>query len=144
MNKQYIKDFNQFVNESVSPPDGIYRAYWLFDEMKKGNKDVMFLVTKHPGVICDEDIDILQQAKKLGYGVVKVNKVDGNACIIHVDTARGKKNAERLAQIANSHGGYLADMSAGEAREIGELLDYDTNDIDNFVKSHYPNGNTSF
>lgn len=123
--------------ETVSPPDGIYREEWLFDQMQKGNKDIQFLAIKHPGIDTSEEQGILNKARRLGYGELKVNKKDGEAVVIHKNSPMAKKKAMRLVQIANSHGGYLADKTAEEAREIGELLDYAKADIDRYVKRNY-------
>ena len=125
------------IAESVSPPDGIYREEWLFDQMQKGKKDIQFLVLKHPGIDTSEEQGILKKARELGYGEIKVDKGDGEAVVIHRNSPRAKKKAKRLVQIANGHGGYLADRTAEEAREIGELLDYAKEDIDRYVKRNY-------
>jgi hypothetical protein len=125
------------IAESVSPPGGIYREEWLFDQMQKGKKDIQFLVLKHPGIDTSEEQGILKKARELGYGELKVNKGDGEAVVIHRNSPSAKKKAKRLVQIANGHGGYLADRTAEEAREIGELLDYAKADIDRYVKRNY-------
>jgi hypothetical protein len=125
------------IAESVSPPDGIYREEWLFDQMQKGKKDIQFLVLKHPGIDTSEEQGILKKARELGYGEIKVDKGDGEAVVIHRNSPGAKKKAKRLVQIANGHGGYLADRTAEEAREIGELLDYAKEDIDRYVKRNY-------
>jgi len=125
------------IAESVSPPDGIYREEWLFDQMQKGKKDIQFLVLKHSGIDTSEEQGILKKARELGYGELKVNKGDGEAVMIHRNSPSAKKKAKRLVQIANGHGGYLADRTAEEAREIGELLDYAKADIDRYVKRNY-------
>jgi len=52
----------------------------------------------------------------------------------------GKKEAMRLYQIAMSHGGYLNDQSPEEAREIGELLGYSEESIDEYVERIYQGG----
>lgn len=125
------------IAESVSPPDGVYREEWLFDQMQKGKKDIQFLVLKHPGIDTSEEQGILKKARELGYGELNVDKGDGEAVVIHRNSSRAKKKAKRLVQIANGHGGYLADRTAEEAREIGELLDYAKADIDRYVKRNY-------
>ena len=83
--------------------------------MQKGNKDIQFLAIKHPGIDTSEEQGILNKARRLGYGELKVNKKDGEAVVIHKNSPMAKKKAMRLVQIANSHGGYLADKTAEEA-----------------------------
>jgi len=135
---KHIKVFNDFINEKITlPKSGGYSAFWIFKQIMDGKKDVQFLVTKHPGVNNEDDIELLQKYRDMDWGVLTVDKEDGDAYIVYRPNATGKKKAKRLKEIADSHGGYLADKTAEEAREIGELLDYSNADIKRFVKRIY-------
>ena len=127
-------------NEIISPPDGVYRDPWLFSQMQKGNKDVQFLVTSHPGIDATEGQEILKKAKEIGYGALKVDHEkapEGEAHIIYVNTPEAKIKAQKLLKIANSHGGYLNDQTPEEAKEIGRLLDYDPEDTERYIARRY-------
>jgi len=135
---KHIKVFNDFINEKITlPTSGGYTEDWLFKQVMDGKKDIHFLVTKHPMVNSEDDIRILQTYRDMGWGVLTVDKEDGDAYIAYRPNSTGKKKAKRLKEIADSHGGYLADKTAEEAREIGELLDYSNADIKRFVKRIY-------
>ena len=123
--------------EVVSPPDGVYQESWLFAQMQKGNKDIMFLVTKHPGIDTSEEIEIFEKAKQLGYRFLKVNHSRGEAYIIYVNTPQAETKAKELLKIANKHGGYLDDKTPDEAREIGRLLDYLDTDTEDYIARRY-------
>jgi hypothetical protein len=135
---KHIKVFNNFINERLTlPTSGGYSGAMFFKHAMAGRKDIHFLVTKHPRVNSDDDIRILQKYRDIGWGVLTVDKEDGDAYIAYRPNATSKKKAKRLKAIADSHGGYLADKTPEEAREIGELLDYSTADINRYVKRVY-------
>ena len=52
---------------------------------------------------------------------------------------RDKSKALRLLEIAKSHNGFLTDKTAAEAREIGELLGYTKESINEYVWEKYIN-----
>jgi len=49
-----------------------------------------------------------------------------------------EKQANRLYEIMMSHGGYVADKTPEEAREIGKLLGYTDESIEKYVRRIYP------
>jgi len=129
--------------EVVSPPDGVYRESWLFSQMQQGNKDILYLVTKHPGINTSEELEIFEKAKELGYGFLKVNHSRGEPYIVYVNTPQAKTKAKELLKIANKHGGYLNDQTPEEAREIGRLLDYLDTDTEDYIARRYKHTNKS-
>lgn len=143
---EYIKPFVDFINEyvpqtvDVSNSNGITDEY-LYDLMKQGKKEVMFLNTL-PGNFYrahNKSQQMYQDmAKKDGFKEITFpNDNGGTVIIIHADNGRAKKKAQKLAQIAKSRGGFLADKTPEEAREIGRLLDYRESDIERYINRHY-------
>ena len=49
-----------------------------------------------------------------------------------------EKQARRLYDIMMSHGGYVADKTPEEAREIGKIFDYTEDSIEDYVRRKYP------
>ena len=57
--------------------------------------------------------------------------------IVYRDNPNGLKRAKRLLEIMNSHGGYVKDETPEEAREIGELFNYDEESINDYINRNY-------
>lgn len=138
-----FKLFEEFINEfkaqtiDVSMP---YNNKTMYDFMKKGRKDVMFLNTI-PGPIYryhnEDEIMYRNMAIQDGFKEITFkNMYGGDTMIIHADNPRALKKAKRLAQIAKSHGGFLQDQTPEEAAEIGRLLDYREIDIQQYIDKY--------
>jgi tRNA nucleotidyltransferase/poly(A) polymerase len=80
---------------------------------------------------------IAQKLEKLKIGVIPVRMTSQNTmtAIIY----RDKIKAYLLYEITKRHGGYLDDKTPEEAREIGQLLEYKEEDIENFIRKNYGN-----
>jgi tRNA nucleotidyltransferase/poly(A) polymerase len=78
---------------------------------------------------------IAQKLEKLKIGVIPVRMTSQNTmtAIIY----RDKVKAYLLYEIAKKHGGYLNDRTPEEAREIGRLLEYKEEDINEFIHKNY-------
>lgn len=70
---------------------------------------------------------------------VKQDRSNVDMNIVYRKTPRGEANAKRLYQIMMSHGGYAADQTPEEAREIGMLLDYTNDSINQYIQDRYKN-----
>lgn len=132
----YVKTYQE-LNEVVNLPKNGYSDAWLFNEVMMGKKDIHFLVTAHPGINTSSEKEILKTYKKIGFGILKVNKENGEAFIAYRKKPGVEKRAKRLKEIADSHGGYLQDKSPEEAKEIGEILDYSQSDIKRYIQRRY-------
>ena len=75
--------------------------------------------------------------QKYGLGVmpVRITTQGTLMCVIYRDADKGKK----LYDFARSHGGYLNDKSADEARYVGRLLGYKEETIEEYVRRKYGN-----
>jgi hypothetical protein len=80
---------------------------------------------------------IAQKLEKLKIGVIPVRMTSQNTmtAIIY----RDKVKAFLLYEITKRHGGDLNDKTPEEAREIGRLLEYKEEDINNFIHKKYGN-----
>lgn len=92
----------------------------------KGKRDVAYLnITKRFRKILE----------KYKFGIIPIRMIGVNE--MKAIVYRNKEKALRLYKIAQSHGGYLVDKTSEEAREIGELLGYYKEDIDNYIQKKY-------
>ena len=110
-------------------------AYTDYDAMMsvlKGKRSVAFLLG--PTIeqwfrkyIKDNASVDLMVVKRDGKGIY------GNGYILYTNST----NARKLHAIMSKHEGYLSDDTPEEAIENGEALEYDNNDIKNFVDNRY-------
>ena len=84
---------------------------------------------------------IIEDLEKHHIKIIPVRIIDDYTVqsIIYRDEA--KKDALKLYQIAKSKDGYLKDSSPEEAREIGKLLGYSENSINDYVWEWYHSKN---
>jgi tRNA nucleotidyltransferase/poly(A) polymerase/GNAT superfamily N-acetyltransferase len=121
------------VNEEIDASE----AYWdsgVVRTMIQGRKDVGLLASKlYP--------DLYSIAEKYNFGLIPIKQSDHNLDmnIVYRKTPRGEANAKKLEQIMISHGGYVQDKTPEEAREIGKLLDYSDDSIQQFIDRIYKN-----
>jgi tRNA nucleotidyltransferase/poly(A) polymerase/2'-5' RNA ligase len=78
---------------------------------------------------------IAQKLEKLKIGVIPIRMTSQNTmtAIIY----RDKVKAYLLYEFTKRHGGYLDDKTPEEAREIGRLLEYKEEDIEDFIRKKY-------
>lgn len=120
-----LERYNTLLNEEIHASDAITDEKSLIT-LIKGKRDVgYFTITKR-------FIKIIEKYK-LNIIPVRMTGVNEMKAIVY----RNKEKALKLYQIAQSHGGYLADKTAEEAREIGELLGYFTSDVDEYIRRKY-------
>ena len=84
------------------------------------------------------EISMIDGIKELGIKIIPTRKHDDNLMngIFYLEP--GKQDAIKLYKIAMSHDGVLNDQSPEEAREIGRLLSYSEESIDEYVQRLYP------
>ena len=87
------------------------------------------------------EISMIDQIKELGIKIIPTRKHDDNLMngIFYLEP--GKEDAIKLYKIAMSHDGFLNDQSPDEAREIGRLLSYSEESIDEYVQRLYSSKN---
>jgi GH24 family phage-related lysozyme (muramidase) len=83
---------------------------------------------------------IINSINKNDFGYVVVKEHPKKPIIVYREGYR--QNAEELAKIANKYNGYLsANATYEDSKRIGELLEYEPEDIQNYLKKNY-NGKT--
>ena len=80
---------------------------------------------------------IAQKLEKLKIGVIPIRMTSQNTMTAII--FRDKVKAFLLYEITKRHGGDLNDKTPEEAREIGRLLEYKEEDINNFIHKKYGN-----
>jgi hypothetical protein len=133
-----IKLYTDFLNEKIKASE----ASDTMDAVKTlidGKRDLAFVaVMDDPRYTTNNlyELKALAYGASNGLGVLEVkDKEDGQAYILYV---KGKEDkAQKLADYASSKGGYLADETPEEAILVGNLLDYDEKDIEEYVQRIY-------
>lgn len=120
-----LERYNTLLNEEIHAREATTDEKSLLT-LIKGKRDVAFLV------ITKRFRKILEKYN-LGILPIRMIGIDSMKAIVY----RNKEKALRLYEIARSHGGYLADKTSEEAREIGELLGYYKEDIDEYIQRRY-------
>ena len=83
----------------------------------------------------------IELIEKNGIKILPVRMESNNSMIGIVYHPDSKQEALQLFDIAKSKGGYLNDKTPEEAREIGQLLNYTENDIEEYVWRRYRSEN---
>jgi hypothetical protein len=123
-----ISKFKQFVNESIEASE----AYNTLDSLKTlidGKRKIAYETENdlaHP-----EARKILMKLYVQNFRKMSVSGVNNAWIIYHPDKL---EEAEELKKIAEKYNGYLHwAASLADHRRIGELLEYDTEDINTFI-----------
>jgi tRNA nucleotidyltransferase/poly(A) polymerase/2'-5' RNA ligase len=119
------------INEVIDAKQA-YRDSDAIQAMINGNKDVALISFKR-------NPDIENILNKNGWGKTKIvqNHDNIDMHLIYRKSQEGLKKAMQLYRILEKKGGYLKDETPEEAREIGRLLDYTDESIDQYVDSKY-------
>lgn len=82
-----------------------------------------------------DELAAMEHGLKNGLKAIEVQgKKNGRAWVMY---KTDKKSAQKLADFAESKGGYLSDETPEEAQLVGDLLGYDDRDIKEFIKKRY-------
>ncbi len=135
-----IYNYTQFVSEAIKASEA-YSTYSSLKTLLDGKRKVAFETRND---LIDEEVqEILTQLYDMGFKKMPVKSNHGAVIIYHPDSY---SQAEELKEIAERYGGYLHwQASLRDHRRIGELLEYEKVDIDNFIKKmlsrhEYENG----
>lgn len=123
-----ISKFKQFVNESIEASE----AHNTLDSLKTLIDGKRKIAYETEGDLANPEAK--KNLMKLYVQNFRKMNVDGKnkACIIYHQSKL--KEAEELKEIAEKYDGYLHwTASLADHRRIGELLEYDTKDIDTFI-----------
>lgn len=116
------------LNEYINPSEA-HEAVDSVQTLCDSKRGVAFLAGMSQGM-----------TKIVGDMILKCNleffKVPSNPHVAYIVYRQGyEKEAHHLLHIAEKYGGYLDAMATEEdSRKIGELLEYDPNEVENFIK----------
>jgi hypothetical protein len=129
-----IPPFNEFLNEIRA--EDAYQDASSIQTVISGKRDMAFLAITAQRMIDPRDaIAALSEAINRGLKILPLKgRLDGVAFIVY---RRNESAAKKLAEFAESKGGYLNDETAEEAEFIGRMLSYDEEDIKKFVDEKY-------
>jgi hypothetical protein len=129
---KHIHTFQSFLNETIRAVEA-QRNENSIQTVIDGKRDLAFITII--GSTIPESV-IWDMIKKGGLKTIELPENKHKAYIVFRPGA--EKQAKELADIANKYGGYLSwEATEEESRRIGELLDYDKQDIDWYINKNY-------
>lgn len=134
---KYIKLFEQFIAERIKASEA-YDAMDAVQTVIDDKRDLAFISTMDNPIYRpnnEKEMASMQRGLDNGLKAIEVKgKPDGRAWVLY---KKNKRAAQKLADYAESKGGYLSDSTPEEAEYVGDLLGYDKNDIKSFIKRVY-------
>lgn len=134
---KHIQLFEQFIAERIKASE----AYDTMDAVQtviSDKRDLAFIATMDNPMYRpnnEYELSAMQHGLDNGLTAIEVKgKSDGRAWVLY---KKNKRAAQKLADYAESKGGYLSDSTPEEAKYIGDLLGYDKGDISAFIKRVY-------
>jgi hypothetical protein len=133
-----IKLYEDFLSEKIKASEA-YDTMEGVQTLVDGKRDLAFISIMDNPIYTPNNIDEL---KALAYGasqglrVMEIpGKEDGQAYIMYREGAKDK--AQKLSDYTSKKGGYLVDDTPEEARFVGNLLDYEEADIEEYIERNY-------
>lgn len=122
-----LERYNEKLNivEEIHPKEARNDANAL-RTLIKGKRDVALI---------DLNKQHIKKLEKYKLGAIPIRMTSQNTMMSIV--YRDEKKANRLYEIAKSKGGYLSDKNPDEAHEIGKLLGYSEQSINEYVQRKY-------
>jgi hypothetical protein len=123
------------LNESIKASEG-YTNLGSFKTLEDGKRGIAWVQIN---MVDDWEKEyMLKSINKNDFGFIKVKEHPKKPIIIYRNGYR--QNAEELAKIASKYNGYLSSKATYEdSKRIGELLEYDPEDIQSFLNKLYTN-----
>lgn len=131
--------FGENINEGIKPSEA-YNELDSIQTILDGKRDISFIATSgDPRIDNTKAIKAYNLAKENGLNIIEVeNRRKGQAWVIYKDD---EDRAKLLAGFASTKGGYLNDQTPEEARFVGNLLEYDPEEVENYIMKRYYKGN---
>lgn len=129
-----FSNFN-FVNETIKAEDA-HRDLESVQSVIDGKRDMCFLViTGQKFIDPRNSISALGNAINHGLSLIPIrSRKEGVAFLIY---RSDKKKAEKFSKFIEAKEGYLNDKTPDEARFIGNMLEYELDDIEAYIKKRY-------
>jgi len=134
---KHIQLFEQFIGEKIKASEA-YNTMNGVQTVIDNKRDLAFISTMDNPIYRpnnESELAAMEYGLENGLKAIEVKgKTDGKAWILY---KKNKKAAQKLADYAESKGGYLSDGTPEEAKYVGDLLGYDSSDIQSFIKRVY-------
>ena len=134
---KHIKLFEQFVAEKIKASEA-YDTMEGVQTVIDGKRELAFISTMDAPIYRpnnESELEAMQHGLDNGLKAIEVKgKPNGRAWVLY---RKNKRMAQKLADYAESKGGYLSDSTPDEAEYVGDLLGYDKGDIRTFIKKRY-------
>lgn len=132
-----IQLFEQFIAERIKASEA-YDTMNAVQTVIDDKRDLAFISTMNNPIYRpnnEHELAAMQHGLDNGLTAIEVKgKPDGRAWVLY---KKNKRAAQKLADYAESKGGYLSDSTPEEAEYVGDLLGYDKGDISAFIKRVY-------
>lgn len=123
--RSLLERYNAQLNDEIDAKEA-HSDKGSLQTVIKGKRDV--------GVI-DLKKEYIPKLEKYKIGVIPIRMTSHNTILSII--YRDREKAFRLYDIAKGKDGYLRDDTPNEAREIGQLLGYNNDSIDEYIKRKY-------
>ncbi len=134
---KYVKIFEQFIAERIKASEA-YDTMNAVQTVVDDKRDLVFISTMDNPIYKpnnEKELSAMKYGLENGLNAIEVKgKPNGKAWVLY---KKNKRAAQKLANYAESKGGYLSDGTPEEAKYIGDLLGYDKGDIQAFIKRIY-------
>lgn len=134
---KHIKLYEEFVAEKIKASEA-YETMEAVQTVIDDKRDLAFISTMNNPMYKpnnESELAAMKYGLDNGLSAIEVKgKPDGKAWVLY---KKNKRAAQKLADYAESKGGYLSDSTPEEAKYIGDLLGYDEGDIQAFIQRIY-------
>lgn len=134
---KHIKLYEEFVAEKIKASEA-YETMGAVQTVIDNKRDLAFISTMNNPMYRpnnDSELAAMKYGLDNGLSAIEVKgKPDGKAWVLY---KKNKRAAQKLADYAESKGGYLSDSTPEEAKYVGDLLGYDEGDIRAFIQRIY-------
>lgn len=134
---EHIKLYEEFITEKIRAAEA-HRVMSAVQTVIDNKRDLAFISTMYHAFYKpnnDSELAAMKYGLENGLSSIEVKgKTDGKAWVLY---KKNKRAAQKLADYAESKGGYLSDTTPEEAKYIGDLLGYDKGDIQDFIQRIY-------
>jgi hypothetical protein len=130
-----IPTYENFINESIRAKEA-YSEEGAIQTVLSGKRDLMFLaITAQKLLDPRPHINTLQTAINAGLNILPIKgRTEGVSFIVY---NKDRKTAEEFAKFVTKKNGYLRDDSPEDAEYIGKMLNYDPQDIAEYIERVY-------
>jgi len=134
---KYLKLYEEFITEKIRASEA-HRVMSAVQTVIDNKRDLAFISTMDHAFYKpnnESELAAMKYGLDNGLSAIEVKgKPDGKAWVLY---KKNKRAAQKLADYAESKGGYLSDTTPEEAKYVGDLLGYDKDDIKDFIQRIY-------